>query len=152
MRALALDAADGAALRRALEPVDVVCNCAGHATNLRVMQASADAGCHYVDLGGRFQTTGAQLTLHDRFVAAGVTAVIGMGASPGTSNVLAALAASRVAAQLLARKVIDQPGVLPPERAVPPGPYLDELARRQIEVSVTARPPDLSGSGPTQLR
>src|SRR4029453_15006316 len=31
--------------------------------------------------------------LHDRFVAAGVTAVVGMGGSPGITNVLAALAA-----------------------------------------------------------
>ena len=96
VRALALDAADGAALRQAIERVDVVCNCAGHATNLRVMQACADASSHYVDLGGLFHTTREQLTLHDRFIAAGVTAVIGMGASPGTSNVMAALAAGEL--------------------------------------------------------
>jgi saccharopine dehydrogenase (NAD+, L-lysine-forming) len=70
----------------------VVCNCAVHATNLRVMEACADAGTHYVDLGGLFHTTRRQLALHDRFAAAGVTAVVGMGGSPGTTNVLAALA------------------------------------------------------------
>jgi saccharopine dehydrogenase-like NADP-dependent oxidoreductase len=88
----ALDAADGRALRRALETADVVCNCAVHATNLPVMEACADTGTHYVDLGGLFHTTRRQLALHDRFVAAGVTAVVGMGGSPGTTNVLAALA------------------------------------------------------------
>jgi saccharopine dehydrogenase-like NADP-dependent oxidoreductase len=46
-----------------------------------------------VDLGGLFHTTRRQLALHDRFVDAGVTAVVGMGGSPGTTNVLAALAA-----------------------------------------------------------
>jgi saccharopine dehydrogenase-like NADP-dependent oxidoreductase len=56
------------------------------------MEACADAGTHYVDLGGLFHTTRRQLALHDRFVAAGVTAVVGMGGSPGTTNVLAALA------------------------------------------------------------
>jgi saccharopine dehydrogenase-like NADP-dependent oxidoreductase len=89
---LALDAADGEALRRAFDGADVVCNCAVHATNLAVMEACADAGSHYVDLGGLFHTTRRQLALHDRFVAAGVTAVVGMGGSPGTTNVLAALA------------------------------------------------------------
>ena len=89
---VALDADDGQALRRAFDAADVVCNCAVHATNLAVMEACADAGTHYVDLGGLFHTTRRQLALHDRFVAAGVTAVIGMGGSPGTTNVLAALA------------------------------------------------------------
>jgi lysine 6-dehydrogenase len=89
---LALDAGDGEALRRAFDGADVVCNCAVYATNLPVMEACADAGTHYVDLGGLFHTTRRQLALHDRFVAAGVTAVVGMGGSPGTTNVLAALA------------------------------------------------------------
>ena len=89
---LALDAGDGEVLRRAFDGADVVCNCAVHATNLAVMEACADAGTHYVDLGGLYHTTRRQLALHDRFVAAGVTAVVGMGGSPGTTNVLAALA------------------------------------------------------------
>ena len=90
---MALDAGDGEAMRRAFDDADVVCNCAVYATNLPVMEACADAGTHYVDLGGLFHTTRRQLALHDRFVEAGVTAVIGMGGSPGTTNVLAALAA-----------------------------------------------------------
>jgi lysine 6-dehydrogenase len=89
--AVALDAGDAQALRRAFDTADVVCNCAVHATNVAVMEACADAGTHYVDLGGLFHTTRRQLALHDRFVAAGVTAVVGMGGSPGTTNVLAAL-------------------------------------------------------------
>ena len=94
---LALDAGDGEALRRAFDGADVVCNCAVHATNLPVMEACADAGTHYVDLGGLYHTTRRQLALHDRFVAAGVTAVVGMGGSPGVTNVLAALAARDLA-------------------------------------------------------
>src|SRR6266498_4486218 len=85
--------ADADGPRRAFEPVDVVANCAFHATNVPVMEACADTGTHYVDLGGLFHTTRRQLTLNDRFAAAGATAVIGMGASPGTTNVMAALAA-----------------------------------------------------------
>jgi saccharopine dehydrogenase-like NADP-dependent oxidoreductase len=91
--ALALDASDGEAMRRAFDTAHVVCNCAVYAFNLPVMEACADSGTHYVDLGGLFHTTRRQLALHDRFVDAGVTAVVGMGGSPGTTNVLAALAA-----------------------------------------------------------
>jgi lysine 6-dehydrogenase len=90
---LALDAGDPEALRRAFDGADVVCNCAVYALNLPVMEACLDAGTHYVDLGGLFHTTRRQLALHDRFVAAGITAVVGMGGSPGITNVLAALAA-----------------------------------------------------------
>ena len=93
VQGMALDAGDGDALRRALEAADVACNCAVKATNLPVMAACADTGTHYVDLGGLFHTTRRQLALHDRFVDAGVTAVVGMGASPGITNVMAALAA-----------------------------------------------------------
>ena len=75
----------------------MVCNCAVFVLNLPVMEACADTGTHYVDLGGLFHTTRRQLALHDRFMAAGVTAVIGMGGSPGITNVLAALAARGLA-------------------------------------------------------
>ncbi|HEX8133970.1 MAG TPA: saccharopine dehydrogenase NADP-binding domain-containing protein [Actinomycetes bacterium] len=93
VQGMALDVGDGDALRRALDAADVACNCAVKATNLPVMEACADTGTHYVDLGGLFHTTRRQLALHDRFVDAGVTAVVGMGASPGITNVMAALAA-----------------------------------------------------------
>ena len=49
---LALDAADPDGLRRAFDGADVVCNCAVFALNLPVMEACADTGTHYVDLGG----------------------------------------------------------------------------------------------------
>ena len=94
---LALDATDPDALRRAFDGADVVCNCAVFALNLPVMEACADSGTHYTDLGGLFHTTRRQLALHDRFEAAGVTAVVGMGGSPGITNVLAALAARDLA-------------------------------------------------------
>ncbi|HEX5950805.1 MAG TPA: saccharopine dehydrogenase C-terminal domain-containing protein, partial [Actinomycetota bacterium] len=50
-------------------------------------------GCHYADLGGLFHTTRKQLELHERFAAAGLTAVLGIGSAPGLTNVLARLGA-----------------------------------------------------------
>jgi saccharopine dehydrogenase-like NADP-dependent oxidoreductase len=44
-----------------------------------------------------------------------------------------------IVAQLLATKVIDRPGVLAPEDAVPPEPFLAELAARNMEVTLITR-------------
>jgi saccharopine dehydrogenase-like NADP-dependent oxidoreductase len=44
-----------------------------------------------------------------------------------------------IVAQFLAAKVIDRPGVLAPEDAVPPEPYLAALAARNMEVTLVTR-------------
>jgi saccharopine dehydrogenase (NAD+, L-lysine-forming) len=72
---------------------DVVVNSAGYRVNLDVMRSSLEAGAHYIDLGGLYWMTGKQLELHDEFERAGLIAVLGMGSSPGKTNVMAAHAA-----------------------------------------------------------
>jgi hypothetical protein len=53
-----------------------------------------------------------------------------------------------IVAQFLGHKVIDRPGVLAPEDAVPPEPYLAELASRNMEVTLTTSGPALAeGAG-----
>jgi saccharopine dehydrogenase (NAD+, L-lysine-forming) len=71
----------------------VVVNSAGYRINLEMMRASLDAGAHYVDLGGLYWMTGRQLELHEEFERAGLLALLGMGSSPGKTNVMAAHAA-----------------------------------------------------------
>jgi saccharopine dehydrogenase-like NADP-dependent oxidoreductase len=51
-----------------------------------------------------------------------------------------------IVAQFLATKVIDRHGVLAPEDAVPPEPYLAELAARSMEVTMVTREPALAAS------
>ena len=51
-----------------------------------------------------------------------------------------------VVAQFLGHKLIDRPGVLAPEDAVPPEPYLAELARRGMEVTLMTREPAVAAS------
>jgi saccharopine dehydrogenase-like NADP-dependent oxidoreductase len=46
-----------------------------------------------------------------------------------------------IVAQFLASQVIDRPGVLAPEDAVPPEPYLAELATRNMEATLITREP-----------
>ena len=62
-------------------------NSAQYEVNLPVMEGALRAGAHYVDLGGLFHTTRRQLLLDDRFKAAGLTAVLGLGSCPGIANV-----------------------------------------------------------------
>lgn len=76
-----------------VEGADVVVNSAGYRINLDAMRSSLEAGAHYIDLGGLYWMTGKQLELHDEFERAGLIAVLGMGSSPGKTNVMAAHAA-----------------------------------------------------------
>ena len=90
-RAMAADARAG--LADVLEGADVLVNAASYRVNLDAMRACLQAGCHYVDLGGLYHLTGEQLGLGERFREAGLLALLGMGSSPGKTNVMAAHAA-----------------------------------------------------------
>ncbi|MBI2066911.1 MAG: saccharopine dehydrogenase NADP-binding domain-containing protein [Deltaproteobacteria bacterium] len=74
----------------------VVINSTQYQFNLNVMEAALSAGVHYVDLGGLFHMTRKQLELHDRFKNANLLALLGMGAAPGVTNIMAAHAASQM--------------------------------------------------------
>ena len=80
---------------------DVVVNSAGYRINLDVMRSSLDADAHYIDLGGLYWMTGKQLELHDEFERAGLIAILGMGSSPGKTNVMAAHAARTLGTEML---------------------------------------------------
>ena len=93
-QARAADARDG--LEAELDGCDVLVNCASYRVNLDVMQACLAAGCHYIDLGGLYWLTGRQLELDTEFSAAGLLALLGMGSSPGKTNVMANAAVRRL--------------------------------------------------------
>ena len=54
-----------------------------------MLRAAIRAGCHYVDVCDDWEPTLEMLALDTEARAAGVTAVIGLGASPGITNLLA---------------------------------------------------------------
>jgi saccharopine dehydrogenase (NAD+, L-lysine-forming) len=91
-----VDVTDHEALVGVIEDSDVVANALPYAFNLDVMEACLDADCHYLDLGGLYHKTQEQLKLDDRFRETGLTAVLGIGASPGLTNVATAKAASHL--------------------------------------------------------
>jgi saccharopine dehydrogenase-like NADP-dependent oxidoreductase len=80
---------------------DVVVNSAGYRINLDAMRSSLEAGAHYIDLGGLYWMTGKQLELSEEFERAGLLAVLGMGSSPGKTNVMAAHAARTLGSEKL---------------------------------------------------
>ncbi|MDH7486403.1 MAG: saccharopine dehydrogenase NADP-binding domain-containing protein [Anaerolineae bacterium] len=91
-----VDLAEHDALVGLLRGADVCLNATVYYTNLQVMQACLEAGVDYTDMGGLFHTTRRQLELNDRFAAAGLSAVLGMGSAPGVPNVQARYAAERL--------------------------------------------------------
>ncbi len=93
---LPADATDHDGLVRTLKGADACLNATVYYFNLGVMEACLAAGVHYTDMGGLFHTTRKQLKLSDRFAAAGLSAVLGMGSAPGVPNLQARYAADRL--------------------------------------------------------
>src|SRR5205807_3783882 len=91
--AAAVDAADPQALMLALEGCGLLVNAASYRVNLRAMDACVVAGCGYVDLGGLYHVTAQRLERSDELAERGLLAVLGAGAGPGKTNVMAARAA-----------------------------------------------------------
>lgn len=93
-----LDVADPVALESALAACDLCINAvptfAGY--QMTLFEACLKARRTYVDYGGMGVYTVQQKAMHQAFLEAGVTAVIGLGADPGMSNVLCRAAADRL--------------------------------------------------------
>ncbi len=91
-----IDAHEPEKLKHTLRGQTVAINCLQHDFNLTVMQAALSAKIHYLDMGGLFSWTRKQLRLNKKFKDAGLTAILGMGCSPGITNVLAAYAVGKL--------------------------------------------------------
>lgn len=98
MTARRIDVTDAGRLDDVLAGADVVLNTVGpyYRFGPAVLAAAIRAGTHYLDLCDDWEPTVRMLELDGAARRAGVTAVLGMGASPGISNLLAALAAGRL--------------------------------------------------------
>ena len=89
-----LDAKDEEATARLLDGHDAVLNAVTYYLNVPVMRAAARARVPYTDLGGLYHGTLKQVELYDAFRSAGVPALLGMGSTPGITNVMAGELAS----------------------------------------------------------
>jgi saccharopine dehydrogenase-like NADP-dependent oxidoreductase len=86
--------ADPEALQRVLEGADIVVNCTGPYYTLGplILDAAIAAGTDYVDICDDADATELLLQRDEAARRAGVTALVGMGSAPGTTNVLVRLA------------------------------------------------------------
>jgi lysine 6-dehydrogenase len=139
------DALDG--LAEVLGDVDVLVNAASYRVNLAAMRACLDAGCHYIDLGGLYHVTAEQLEQSPAFEEAGLLALLGMGSSPGKTNVMAARAVAELADAT--PKAID---VFAAGRDIEPpaGPSYPYSPRTLVD-ELTLAPVALKGGEPTEL-
>jgi lysine 6-dehydrogenase len=95
-----LDITDLDAAGSAIAGSTVLLNTAAYRINLAAMEVALAAGAHYLDLGGLYHVTREQVKLDLRFREAGLLAVLGMGSTPGKTNVMAAHAVSRLGGRI----------------------------------------------------
>ncbi|HZU95175.1 MAG TPA: saccharopine dehydrogenase C-terminal domain-containing protein [Planctomycetota bacterium] len=88
-----VDVLDPKSLARVLRGASVLIASLPYRFNLEAMRGALAANAHYVDLGGLYHMTRKQLRLDRAFRDRKLTAVLGMGSSPGITNLLAVHAA-----------------------------------------------------------
>ena len=91
-----IDVNDEERLRRLLRGADVVLNAVEYVFNLPVLRACIQEKVHYADLGGLFHMTRKLMDLSEEAEAAGITAIVGMGGTPGVTNLLARAAVDQL--------------------------------------------------------
>src|SRR6266851_3053756 len=91
-----IDVNDEERLRALLRGADVVLNAVEYIFNVPVLKACIREKVHYADLGGLFHMTRTLMNMHDEVSAAGITAILGMGGTPGVTNVLARAAVEKL--------------------------------------------------------
>lgn len=100
-----IDASQAGSLAEALEGCDALINSAAYRLNIDAMAACLAAGCHYLDLGGLYWVAQQQLETSAQFEEAGLLAVLGIGSSPGKTNLLAVQAVERLGGEVEALHV-----------------------------------------------
>src|SRR5438876_4148320 len=91
-----IDVNDEERLRALLRSADVVLNAVEYVFNLPVLKACIQEQVHYADLGGLFHMTRKLMELNDEARAAGITAILGIGGTPGITNMLARAAVDKL--------------------------------------------------------
>lgn len=91
---IGLDVTDIDALRKKMESVDIVLNTVGPFFKYGppILNAALEAGCDYLDINDDWEPTIEMLQLDEKAKNNSKTAILGMGASPGLTNMLGAAA------------------------------------------------------------
>ncbi len=88
LAALAVDVTDKATLTARFKEFDIVVNCTSYKFGLGITEAAIAAGRNMLDLGGLYNTP-LQLEMDSQAREAGCTILLGCGATPGVTNLMA---------------------------------------------------------------
>lgn len=113
------DASNIESVKNAIGDSDVVLNCVGpfYEFGPKILKAAIDVGVNYVDICDDYDATVEQLKMDDDAKKAGITAVIGMGSSPGLANLLAKYASQHLLDEVEAIDIYHAHGGEPTEGA-----------------------------------
>lgn len=92
LRVQQIDVTNKEQLNTLLQGANVVLSAVDYVYNVPILQACIRNNVHYADLGGLFHISRTLLAMHDEVEAAGITAILGMGGTPGITNLLARMA------------------------------------------------------------
>jgi saccharopine dehydrogenase-like NADP-dependent oxidoreductase len=92
--AIQLDVNDASALKQAMEDINIVVNTCGpyFKFGAPILAAAISSGCNYIDICDDWEPTIDMMKLDAKAKSAGVSATIGLGASPGLTNLMALIA------------------------------------------------------------
>lgn len=96
LRVQPVDVNDEERLRALLRGADVALSAVDYVFNQPILRACIQEKVHYADLGGLFHMSLRLLAMSAEAEAAGITAVLGMGGTPGITNLLACLAVEQL--------------------------------------------------------
>lgn len=119
LSATRVDALDASSMREVIKGSDVVLNCVGpfYQFGSPILKAVVQAGINYVDISDDVDATRAQLDLSKQAERQGVSACIGMGSSPGVTNLLAKFCADQLLERVEAIDIFHAHGGEPTEGA-----------------------------------
>lgn len=95
LHAVAFDVTNKQGLIQLMKGFNVVANCTTYHYGVIATEAAIEAKVNYLDLGGLYNTP-KQLALNEAANRAGITAVLGCGATPGVTNLLARYGADQL--------------------------------------------------------
>ena len=92
--AIQLDVSDDQALKQAMDNINIVVNTCGPFFKFGepILGAAISSGCHYLDICDDWEPTIEMMKLDSKAKSAGISATIGLGASPGLTNLMALIA------------------------------------------------------------
>jgi lysine 6-dehydrogenase len=91
-----IDVNDSDRLASLVRGADVVLSAVEYVFNLPILKACIQEKVHYADLGGLFHMTRKLMDMSPQVEAAGITAILGMGGTPGITNLLARAAVDKL--------------------------------------------------------